>query len=117
MTLFGVSHLGNRVKSVQEPLLILISLVAPYAPKVPTLRQKIALKTPVYKECSKTQIASGARESTQFCNRFYIKIHLLSVSSFTEKKFKTKQHFHQQREESRLSDTTFFPVAIRCMMM
>ena len=40
VALFGVSHLGNRAKSVQECLLILISLVAPYAPKVPTLRKK-----------------------------------------------------------------------------
>ena len=40
VTLFGVSHLGNRAKSVQECLLILISIVAPYAPKVPTLRKK-----------------------------------------------------------------------------
>ena len=40
VTLFGVSHLGNMAKSVQECLLILISLVAPYAPKVPTLRKK-----------------------------------------------------------------------------
>ena len=47
MTLFGASHLGNRAKSVQECLLILISLVAPYASKVPTLR-KISLRTPVY---------------------------------------------------------------------
>ena len=40
VTLFGGSHLGNRAKSVQECLLILISLVAPYAPKVPTLPKK-----------------------------------------------------------------------------
>ena len=39
MALFGVSHLGNRAKSVQECFIILISLVAPYAPKVPTLRK------------------------------------------------------------------------------
>ena len=49
--LIGCFHLGNRAKSAQECLLILISLVAPYAPKVPTLRKKIALKTPVYYCC------------------------------------------------------------------
>ena len=40
VTLFGFFHLGNRAKWVQEWLLILISLVAPYAPKVPTLLKK-----------------------------------------------------------------------------
>ena len=49
MTLFGVYYLGNRAKSVQECLLILISLVAPYAPKVPTLRKKISENTCLYR--------------------------------------------------------------------
>ena len=36
LTLYEVTQLGNRAKSVQECLQILISLVAPYAAKVPT---------------------------------------------------------------------------------
>ena len=58
-----------------------------------------------HKGCSKTQIASDARESTQFCNRFYLQIHLLSVSNFTVKKFQTNNIF-SSREKIRLSDTT-----------
>ena len=45
MTLFKVSHLGNTAKSVKECLLILISLVALYAPKVPILIKNISENT------------------------------------------------------------------------
>ena len=36
LTLYEVTQLGNRAKSVQERLRILISIVAPYAAEVPT---------------------------------------------------------------------------------